>query len=205
MGEPVSLPAVPTIPWDIPAPWKCPQGIPGRLRTTAPPPHMCPQGSPRPGDPPRPKDDPGNRPRVPPKSHPGDPQHPKSSRDGEHQGTPPIPPQPTTGKQNLGSGQGGTWRIPGMGFKSLFGCCHSDPHRSRGSPQNQSQGGAGPLPLTPQSRRRVGAFTDFNLVLFLETKKKTNPKKEKIKRHQTAPISGLGVQRLPPRRISPPL
>lgn len=120
-----------------------------------------PQGSS--GSPPRPKGVPGKRSRIPPKGHPGCPQHPKSS--GEHRGTPLNPPQLSQGQQNLENGQGGTWRIPGKGFKFLFGGCTQIPTGVGG-------------PSTISHRHWVGAFTDFNLVLLLETKKKNNPKKE---------------------------
>lgn len=71
-------------------------------------------------------------------------------------GDTPQSPTPVTGQQNLASGQGGSWRIPCMGFKCLFGCCHSDPYRSRGSPPESVGGRDCALPLPHKAGAGLG-------------------------------------------------
>lgn len=172
------------IPWAIPAPWKCPQRVPRPLRTSCP--WMLP---PRSGDSLGQKGSLGKgQGSVPPKRHPGCPQHPKS--DGEHRRRPSIPP---TCHRAAEPGETHEWSS-----SPCLGAVTQIPTGVGGTPKISHREGLDP-PHTPQRRRRVGAFTDFNLVLFLETKKKpTQKKKKKIKRHQTPPILCSGVQRLLP-------
>lgn len=162
----MSLAGGPHDPWGHPRPWKCPQGVPGPLRTS--PPWMPP---PRAGDP--------LGQNGSPQSHPGIPSTPNPvGNTGGHRRHPSIPP--------TRAAESGEWarrplENPMNGVQvPCLGAATQVPTGVGGPPQNQSRGGGLDPPSTPQSRRRAGAFTDFNLVLFLETKK-NNPKKEKIK------------------------